>query len=390
MAATASSVNSVANTSLSNALTTTVNGVTGSSVNIINSNTTSLSGTNLTTTVNGIASTALDLSPAMSSSSWSKTGNSGTTAGTNFLGTTDAIDFVTKTNNTERMRITSTGSVGIGVTNPTAQLVVRDSMEIRRTGTVSQLLFTNTASSGDFRIAGDGGDLYWQGGGGRNLQMGSYWTTILGGDRQTGVFPSFLSGSGGTGVLVQGQRDASVPLGVQANSSGQTANLTEWRNSSGTVLSAVDKSGNLGLGTSSPANKLQVIATNPLSLLGVQLGTNSSTDSVLTISGGTVKKLPASTFATATGAISSLNGLTATTQTFATGNSGTDFNIASSGSTHTFNIPDASATARGAITIGTQTLAGNKTLSGKYHCWRNIGSYRNHNRIYFKQRLINR
>ena len=264
VAATASSVNSVANTSLSNALTTTVNGVTGSSVNIINSNTTSLSGTNLTTTVNGIASTALDLSPAMSSSSWSKTGNSGTTAGTNFLGTTDAIDFVTKTNNTERMRITSTGSVGIGVTNPTAQLVVRDSMEIRRTGTVSQLLFTNTASSGDFRIAGDGGDLYWQGGGGRNLQMGSYWTTILGGDRQTGVFPSFLSGSGGTGVLVQGQRDASVPLGVQANSSGQTANLTEWRNSSGTVLSAVDKSGNLGLGTSSPANKLQVLGTNPL------------------------------------------------------------------------------------------------------------------------------
>ncbi len=60
--------------------------------------------------------------------------------------------------------------------------------------------------------------------------------------------------------------------------------------------------------------------------------------------------------------ITSLNGLTAVTQTYATGNTGTDFNIVSSGSVHTFNIPDASVTARGLVTTGAQTLAGNKTL----------------------------
>jgi hypothetical protein len=64
------------------------------------------------------------------------------------------------------------------------------------------------------------------------------------------------------------------------------------------------------------------------------------------------------------GGITSLNGLTGATQTFATGTTGADFNISSSGTTHTFNIPDASATARGLITASTQAFAGSKTFGG--------------------------
>lgn len=45
---------------------------------------------------------------------WRTLGNTGTTAATNFLGTTDAIDLVFRTNNTEKMRIESAGNVGIG------------------------------------------------------------------------------------------------------------------------------------------------------------------------------------------------------------------------------------------------------------------------------------
>lgn len=55
------------------------------------------------------------------------------------------------------------------------------------------------------------------------------------------------------------------------------------------------------------------------------------------------------TCGTGGGGIGSLNGLTATTQTFATGSSGSDFNILSSGSVHTFNIPTGSASNRGFI-----------------------------------------
>lgn len=61
--------------------------------------------------------------------------------------------------------------------------------------------------------------------------------------------------------------------------------------------------------------------------------------------------------------ITSLNTLTAGVQTFATSNSGTDFTIFSSGSTHTFELPDASAIARGVISLGAQVLAGAKTFS---------------------------
>jgi hypothetical protein len=63
-----------------------------------------------------------------------------------------------------------------------------------------------------------------------------------------------------------------------------------------------------------------------------------------------------------------LNGQGATTHNFATSSTGSDFtitsNAASSTATHTFNMPDASASNRGVVTTGTQTFAGSKTFSG--------------------------
>ena len=60
------------------------------------------------------------------------------------------------------------------------------------------------------------------------------------------------------------------------------------------------------------------------------------------------------------GGVSALNGLTANTQYFATGTSGTDFAISSATDTHTFNLPTASATNRGAL-----SSADWSTFSGK-------------------------
>jgi hypothetical protein len=52
---------------------------------------------------------------------------------------------------------------------------------------------------------------------------------------------------------------------------------------------------------------------------------------------------------TFTTGLTALNGLTEQVQTFAVGTSGTDFAISSASSTHTFNLPTASATNRGAL-----------------------------------------
>lgn len=55
---------------------------------------------------------------------WTLTGNAGTNPATNFMGTTNAQDFRIRTNNVERMSVTSGGLVGIGTNAPAEDLHV--------------------------------------------------------------------------------------------------------------------------------------------------------------------------------------------------------------------------------------------------------------------------
>jgi hypothetical protein len=78
---------------------------------------------------------------------WHVTGNTGTLAGTNFIGTTDANDFVTKTNSAEAMRVSSAGNVGIGTTVPGSKLDVKG--VLRLSGSTSGYVgFQGAAAAG--------------------------------------------------------------------------------------------------------------------------------------------------------------------------------------------------------------------------------------------------
>jgi hypothetical protein len=80
---------------------------------------------------------------------WQLIGNAGTIASTsaigvavnnNFIGTTDAVDFVIASNNLERMRISSAGNIGIGTIAPVAPFQIA--------GNNPSLMFSPTISGG--------------------------------------------------------------------------------------------------------------------------------------------------------------------------------------------------------------------------------------------------
>lgn len=199
---------------------------------------------------------------AFSASGWSLTGNSGTSASTNFIGTTDAVDFITKTSNTERIRITSSGNIGIGnVASPTNILSIEGNSA--RTIWLERNTTSNTA----------GNSLTIQSGGAT-----SGATNKGGGDL-------YLSSGIATGL-------GSSNLYLQTTTAGSFGTADQLPTTKMTVLG----SGNVGIGTTGPDRKLDVLdASNPQLRLTYTDGTvytdfqtNSAGSLNITPSSGTV------------------------------------------------------------------------------------------------------
>jgi len=146
-----------------------------------------------------------------------------------------------------------------------------------------------------------------------------------------------------------------------------TYNGTLWTASNVSLASMSNLAANsiIGNNTGSPATPIALTTAQTTAMLDVF--TSSLKGLAPASGGGTTNFLRADgTWAApggGGGGITSLNALTGATQTFAVGTTGTNFNISSAGTTHTFNIPDANSTNRGLVTTGTQTFAGAKTFS---------------------------
>ncbi|WP_276379370.1 hypothetical protein [Flavobacterium sp. H4147] len=198
---------------------------------------------------------------------WSLTGNAGTNASTNFLGTTDNNDLVFKTSNNERVRVGTNGFMGIGLatgnnttgTTPNYMLDVIDDIHIssQRAGASTRLILENQGNTpnnalGIFMLDGQST------GSRRQWYLGKAYLA-----QGTGGNDNFIISSGLTDVVNSGYAGA-LSAGVSPHF----------------YIDA--KNNRIGINTINPANTLEINSTaNPLKLDGLQTG--AKTDKILTV-----------------------------------------------------------------------------------------------------------
>ena len=98
-----------------------------------------------------------------SAQNWALTGNSGTTPGTNFIGTTDNKDLVFKTNNSEKMRIYNNGNIDFSL--PVSNSYYRFFGNILlNTAESSETfkIYSTTQEANIFRVDSDNMNIYLQ------------------------------------------------------------------------------------------------------------------------------------------------------------------------------------------------------------------------------------
>ncbi len=291
---------------------------------------------------------------------WTLTGNSGTNSATNFIGTTDAQDWVIKTNNTEKMRVTSGGNVGIGNSTPGSLLQITTSTSQSLTdGFSSQRLDYFAGGSWNAGVSGAQitfGQPYWSGdpttsvrvgairgvktmtdgnfGGGLQFlfqrhgagnmsvgctltglgnvgigtttpivrlhvsaldsEVGRFQTTLK--EDTDPTFKNFISGVDQSGDIVWFFGDASLSKRAVLSARGSNNDYNLDFETATTTRMRIDTSGNVGIGTLNPLEKLHIdagantwIRMHGTNITGLDLRDGVSASASIALTGGNLR-----------------------------------------------------------------------------------------------------
>ena len=173
----------------------------------------------------------------LSTGSWNVTGNSGTTAGTNFIGTTDAVDWVVKTNNSERMRILSDGNVGLGTASPNEQLEITANFRLPATTATAGIVY---AGANRFIHTYGAGNSFFSGTNAGNLTNTAQANTGVGADALK------LVTTGGFNTAIGRWTLSDNTTGMNNSAVGYGALLHNITNSDNTAMGASALNNNTG------------------------------------------------------------------------------------------------------------------------------------------------
>lgn len=177
---------------------------------------------------------------------WSLTGNTGTNAAVNFIGTIDDVSLRFRTNNTEKMIIDSLGKIGIGTTSPLSKLQVNYDLTI-------DSLVPGLNAYGSIHLVPNSnvkGNAMGISFGSPDELLPSYRTSV-----QAGIY---VRGAGASGTKMY------------------FATTDNFNTAGAKTRMMIDHSGNVGIGTASPDGKFNISAGSDTAALVV----NSTTGNV--------------------------------------------------------------------------------------------------------------